>query len=233
MTVCDGLIDKINKDMNVFRNKRRESSSIISNTKDQINSIKDEPLNDINEVKNDISNSKTIIENEMNDVENESSALTGSCFDGVTNQLKSILNNVGDKLQELLTPDKMELGALGNLSKLKKFIEKLGIAGLISKLDELIGCLGDSDCIPIGELDQIVSEINNFIDFAGLTPEGNWSDLSFLSVTELQSAAIESISSFGDDIGELENEVNSVVGKTLENVNKLKPKEINIPEDYI
>jgi len=232
MGVCDGMIKEMENNRKAFRSKRRTATGEINKSKNDIDELKNEPLNDVNDVKNGINDSKNEVDGDMNETQNAINTYTGSCLDGINDKLDDLINNIGETLKNILPDSMMETNILGILNKLRDLLNKLNISGLIKKLDELLGCLSDSNCLPVSELDDLNTEINNFINFAGLSPEGDWDAGLFLDVADVPQNVKDGILQFSNDIDELEKEVTETIKKTSETI-KSDDADVEIKEELI
>jgi hypothetical protein len=211
-----------------FRGKRGQALNKAGELKDMLDSFQEGPLSDVGDIRNVITNAKNTYDNEMQSIQGSVSDLAGSCLDGVFNQLKKASGNIGNLIREILPDTTMETNLLGNLEQYKKLLESLGIAGLIRKLDELAGCLADSDCIPAGEIDNVYSEINSFIDVTGLTLDGHFDQDTYLDAMDVDEIYKTGLDTFKEDMEGLKTEVNNVTQGTM---NKVKPPEVEVDEE--
>lgn len=228
---CDGMLSKFDKSFNKFRNKRGQVNSKVSSISSSLDNFQSGDITDTSTVKDKINEAKTQINNDMNNVQDTSSTLTGSCLDGVFNQMKNVVNNLGDTINNSLSTDTPETGILGDLGVLDELLGKLAIPDIIKGLDELLGCLSDSDCIPTSEIDSYFNEINTFTDTNGLLPDGTFDQDEFLNKKGVSPDYKEALNSFKDDMGALKDEAGSVVNSTKENVEKIKSPKVEVDQE--
>jgi len=227
MDICNGVNQSLNKELR----KMRQSQNQIHNKKNDVNNTvnekAEEPLEGPDKIKSDLEETQNQVNNDMFDIENTTGAFAGSCLDGVYGSMEDLLNNSAGYLKDLF-PSGVELDIMGILSEFMELLNKLGIPNLIKKLDELLGCVSDADCMPVGEIDSIFDEINTFVDGAGLSPEGEFGISSFLDSISTPSDLKNALVDIGPDIENVKEETTKVMNATKSGISKGKraPKDL-------
>lgn len=227
-SLCDGMNESLNNEFNKFKNNSRLVNSQVNKVKDKLDIVDDTDLTDIETIQSSINDSKNQTTNRMNDIKNASNTLTGSCLTGIFNQLNKTANNIGSFIDDMLSADYPETGALGSLDALNSLLDKLGIGGVINKLDELLGCLSDSDCLPVGDIQGYYDQMNSFLDGAGLTDTGEFNQDTFMDKLSISDKVKNGLDTFKTDMGDLKNEIKETTESTMETVKQAKQPDVEV-----
>jgi len=225
---CKQLNNDIKKESRKIRDARRDVTNKSNETKDMINDRANEPMSDVDELKDHIRESRRDIDDKVKTVEDMRDSFAGSCLDGIMNALDDMKNNLAKNLSDSMPDGIPELDMLGSTKEYSELLDKLGISDMINKADEILGCMADAECIPIEEIDDYNEEINDFVDAAGLTIQGDFDLDEFLEGTDIRPEVKHTVEELDGDYENLKTESKA----RIEDSKKVVSKENEAPEDF-
>lgn len=173
----DGVVNKMASGLEQLKSAKKAMDHSTSGMSDILDNL--DPLNLPNlPSQNDLLSAGNVAESltnsklgELDDIMN----LTGSCFDGAMNSLKSIMNDGFGFIEDILSS---VFSAIPDLSwvmeqvfamfaKVQQMIASLGIDKLIGDMMGSLGCLSDSSMIS-----DITSEVDMYMNELGLDSNG-------------------------------------------------------------
>lgn len=226
--LCDGIDNKFKTELSKMRKGRNSLTYSVNDLKDKMDILDSTTLTNINEVRNTINNARLEAASKMNTIENSISSLTGSCLDGVFNELGNTMRNLNNFIDGLLPKNSPEIDILSGLGVLSDLLNKLGISDIISNLDELLGCLSDSDCLPVGDVQSYYDEIDMFISSNGLTDQGGFDQDEFMNKMDISTKVKNGLNTFKSDMSNLSSEISEITGSTTSKVQKAAQPKVNI-----
>lgn len=232
-SLCDGMASSFNSQYNKFKSKKDKLSNSVNDVMSKADNVDLSESTGEDIVKDSISSATSEVTNRMEEAKDKSTSLAGSCLDGVYNNIKDTMSNVNDLVGDMMPSNIPETDLLGGLSSLSNLMEKAGIQDLIKKMDELLGCLSDSECIPIDEIDNSMNDINTFVDDAGLTDEGVFDQDTFLEKKGASQKVKDIGNNYKDDITNSKNQVYESAKSTKESIESVKFGNAKVPSSYI
>ena len=220
--ICDGIKSSFDSQLNLFNSKKNILSSKVNDMSSKINTFKDVIKTPIDDVKDVINGSTSEAMGELQGATNTASSIAGSCLDGLFDGLKGTMNGLSDFMSSMLPSDLPEVDLLGALSGLSGMLDSLGISNMIGKLDELLGCLGDSGCISISEIEGINSDINSFLTVNGLSDTGEFDQDAFLGEMGVPTVDIEIMNQYTDTMADATTAIEGAAKSAKEGVESVK-----------
>ena len=227
--LCDGMNGLFNKEMSKFRSMKGGINSKVNDLKNKMN-VMDSSSTDTSFINNKINEAKSSVNSQMNEIKNITSGLAGSCLDGIMDKISNTSNKPFDFISGLI-PTMPETDVFNGMGGLGIHIQGLGLSNIIGKIDELLGCLSSSDCIPIEEIDGHFSEIDNFLDINGLTDSGDFDMDTFMTKMDVSQKIKTGVNDLKSNMGDLQNVVGDGIDSAKSSIQEAKPK-VSVPKIF-
>lgn len=231
--LCHGLQNDLNSSFKKFRSRKGKVSKDVENTVNKVKELETTSPNTSGTVTESINEATSNAKNSINEAQEKSQTFVGSCVDGIYNNLKDTIKNINDYVGDTMPEDIAETNALGAISKLTSSIDKLQIPDIVSEIDELLGCLSDSDCIPINEMDKYLNEVNDFLDVNGLTDTGTFDQNTFLNKKGISESVSTTLDQYKNNISNSTNEILKSAESAKDSVKSLKLPNISVDTELI
>lgn len=138
----------------------------------------------------------------VNEIRNATENMTGSCLDGVFNGVGGFLDDIDDFMSGIFDGLNDVLDGLGDfISDIFSFSGLCSdLNNLLPNVDELLGCLSESDCLPTGEVDDIIGEINNITKSMPYIESGNCDENLLDNLFKGYEGPVDEVKSLVEDI---------------------------------
>lgn len=222
LSSCESMNKKLDSYISEFNKIKGPISDLKSDMDLSLDNIKDET--GVDDLDSSLNQKENELKNSLNDTMDAAKKLTGSCLDGIMSAINNGLNDINNLTSNALTlPDLDFLNPVTEVMGLMKtLLEESGLQNLLSKIDELLGCLADdNECIPIDKLDNTISNVNSFLDVNSLSSSGEFDIDSLLEDFE-NPALKENIKSVSKKADTMKEEVQKLAESTNKYANPLK-----------
>lgn len=214
LSPCEAINGKLDSLLTQFNVNSNLVNSAVYGLNDTLNAMKSEV--GITDLQDQINAGRNTAFGGLNDTINKSGNFFGSCLDGVTDSLYSIMNDssgyVSSVFNDISGISNLS-GLLGGIANVKSVLDGLGIPKLLEKIDSLLGCLADNnDCIPTDKIQTVMTTINNFLETNGLGETGEFDINNLLNnIPDMNELIKENISMISTSVDEISEEAKSTV----------------------